>query len=169
MHHKQNIPTPKPNEIEINNPELIALMVDVLTQGKDFRFKATGGSMSPFIRNGDMLQISPLSDKKPGLGQVLAYHNPVTGSLIIHRLVGSSATYMLFRGDSYARNMQEKVSNEDLIGLVTAIEKTSKVSHFSLGIERIPIALLSRYNLLFPIIRILHKIKSFLQVKSINY
>jgi hypothetical protein len=71
----------------ISNRALSELLQAVLDKGMPFRFRAPGFSMSPFIRDGDVITISRLSGDSPGQGTVVAFSQPKTGKLIVHRVV----------------------------------------------------------------------------------
>lgn len=156
-----------PSTVSIPGPDMVGLLEDILAHGADFRFQAAGGSMSPFIRNGDILVISPLAGKEPSLGVVVAFKHPAKGGLVVHRLVGRHQNIWLLRGDSYTSATFDMVPTENLLGQVSWIKHNGKQTRFSLGIERIPIAMLSRSNLLMPILRFLSKIK-WLAIKTFN-
>jgi len=148
-----------PSTVNIPGSDMVGLVQDVLARGADFRFHATGGSMSPFIRNGDILVISPFAGKEPTLGMLVAFQHPAKGGLVVHRLVGRHQNIWLLRGDSYTTAAFDLVPTENLLGQVSWIERNGKQTRFSLGIERIPIAMLSRSNSLIIILRFLSKIK----------
>jgi len=109
------------------------------------RFTATGSSMSPFIRTGDTLKISPLDGKRPVFGLVLAFRSSINRRLMVHRLVAKKDSHWILRSDSYVNRMQNVVPAEALLGVVAHIERSGTPIYFGLGIERVPIVLLSRY------------------------
>lgn len=154
------------NGFNIGNSDLIELIQDVLAQGSVFQFTATGSSMSPFIRSGDTLKIASLDGKRPLLGQVLAFLNPHNQKLMVHRLVAKKDSSWILRGDSYGSQSRDIVPTGSLLGVVTNIERSGTPIHFGLGFERVPIALLSRYHLLLPLMQALRTVKHKLQKKT---
>ena len=62
------------------------LLTAVLARGSLFRFQARGFSMSPFIRDGDVLTLAPAPDRLR-IGDVVAFINPCNQQLSVHRLV----------------------------------------------------------------------------------
>jgi len=55
----------KEAELSISGSTLIELLEAVLSQEASFRFQAKGLSMSPFIKDGDMVTVSPLPPASP--------------------------------------------------------------------------------------------------------
>lgn len=151
------------NGFNIGNADLAELIRDVLAEGSIFQFTATGSSMLPFIRSGDTLKIAALAGKQPVLGQVLAFRSQLNQRLMVHRLVAKEDGKCILRGDSYGKHMRDVVPPQSLLGVVTNIERAGNSIRFGLGFERVPIALLSRFHLLLPLIQILRKAKNKLE------
>lgn len=148
-------------EIGISGPGMAQLLRSVLARGVNFRFTASGSSMIPFIRSEDILLISPVAEAMPAFGQVVAFEHPVSGNLVVHRLVGRRRAGCLLRGDNYAVRDLDTIPNEYILGVVASIERSGATTCLGLGIERIPIALLSRFSLLTPLLRVLSSVKHF--------
>jgi signal peptidase I len=64
-----------------------ALATEVLRTGSALRFRATGGSMHPFIKHGDVLVARPTDGSTVRLGDVVLYRAS-EGRLVVHRVVG---------------------------------------------------------------------------------
>jgi hypothetical protein len=141
--------TKKQDELSLSGAAFIALLRAVLDKGVPFRFRATGFSMSPFIRNGDVLTVSPLSGR-PRLGDVIAFVNQGTGGLAIHRVVGTSAGGCIIRGDNSSRD-DGYVPEANMLGRITKVERNGKKILLGLGPERYLIAFLARKGLLIPL------------------
>jgi signal peptidase I len=133
----------------IPNGKFAALMSAVLLNGTPFRFQASGFSMSPFIKDGDVITISRVNVKKVSLGDVVAFINPVNGSLSVHRVVEHKTNAYLIKGDNSAK-LDSWVGQEQILGRITHVERSEQTIRFSLGPERFLIALFSRYNFLIP-------------------
>ena len=107
--------------------------------------------MAPFIKDGDLVVISPVTDKRPGLGDVAAYPDKITGKLVIHRVVGrivvKNRVWYKIKGDNI---LQEDlpVPCDDLLGYVARLERNEKKVLLGLGPEKWIIVLLSRLCLL---------------------
>ena len=134
------------NEISLSGPALVELLRAVMDKGLPFRFRAKGASMSPFIKDGDVITVSPLSGALPRLGDVVAFTHPNTERLVVHRVVGKKGRYFLLKGDNVSR-VENKVSRKKLLGFVNIVERNSKQVFLGLGPERFLIALLTRIGL----------------------
>lgn len=134
------------------NEKFAELMASVLHTGTPFRFQASGSSMDPFIKNGDMITVTPSSGKRARTGDVVAFLPP-QGRLAVHRVVRNSKEHILVKGDN-SPQPDGWIGQAQILGSVTTIERLSRPVRFGLGSERRIIALLSRYNLLLPSIRL---------------
>jgi hypothetical protein len=138
----------KQDELSLAGTAFTSLLRAVLDKGVSFRFRATGFSMSPFISNGDVLTVSPLSGR-PRLGDVVAFVRQETGGLAIHRVVGTNAWDCLIRGDNSFRD-DGFVPEANILGRITKVERNGKNVLLGLGPERYLIGLLARKGLLIP-------------------
>jgi hypothetical protein len=157
---KPAMPEPNPyllhqDSLAISGPALHGLLTSTLEQGAAFRFQAVGFSMSPFIQDGDVICIEPLRDRSPGLGQVLAFTQPASDRLIVHRLVGQRRTVALLKGDNIPGLGLDLVGWQHLHGQVILIERRGRSLKLGLGPERYLLALLSRLGLLRPLIQLI--------------
>jgi len=75
------------------------LMEAVLEKNVPFRFTASGSSMTPFIRDGDILTISPVS-LRLRRGDVVPFVNPSSNQLMVHRILDVSREGYLIKGDN---------------------------------------------------------------------
>lgn len=140
----------KTEELPLSGSTLLELMRAVLQKGVPFRFRAKGWSMTPFIRNGDVVTVAPLDDK-PRIGEVVAFIHPQANVLIVHRIIGKNGTNFFIQGDSLAARTDGYIPYENLLGKVTSVERDGRVIKLGLGPERWLIALLSRIRLLIPL------------------
>jgi hypothetical protein len=130
-------------------PELVK---EVISKGVECRLQVKGYSMSPFIKDSDVVTISPISDSPPGFGDVIAFIHPRTEKLIIHRVVGKIGDACLVKGEN-ALEPDGLIERNHIIGIITKVERKGKKVFFGLGTERFLIALLTRTNLLLPVLR----------------
>ena len=86
-------------EIPLYSPHLIELMRAVHEKGGVFRFQARGFSMSPFIKNEDVLTIAP-PDSVYETGDVLAFIRPQSQKLAVHRAVARKKDAYFIKGDN---------------------------------------------------------------------
>jgi hypothetical protein len=137
-------------------------MQAVLAKGHRFRFCAMGISMSPFIRNEDVITIAPLSESKTVTGKVVAFINSNSGKLTVHRVIGKQGKACLIQGDNVASQEEGTIQQQDILGCVVSIERAGKRIWLGLGPEGYLIAGLSRLGLLVPFIRRFRLFKCFL-------
>lgn len=140
--------TTRANELPLSGQALLDLMSAVLSKGVPFRFKARGWSMAPFIQDGDVITIAPVENKKPGVGDVVAFTRPDSGNLVVHRIVAKRQNHVLIVGDSIPEHPDGAIPLNNLLGQVTCIRRAQKRIWLGLGPERFLIAWLSRADLL---------------------
>lgn len=119
----------------------------VLAKGAVCRFQVKGHSMSPFIKDGDVVTVSPLFGTAPHLGDVVAFIHPGPDKLVIHRVVGRKDDSCIIIGDN-TFEIDGPVSTGNILGRVTRVERGGKRIIVGLGLERYLIAFLSRSGLL---------------------
>jgi len=138
--------------------ELAELLRATLAKGLPVRFRAKGFSMSPFIKDGDLITLAPLTDRSPRLGDVIAFTQKGTGKLTVHRVVRIKGDTYLIKGDntSGAEGLESK---ESILGLVKSLERNDMRVSLGFGPERFVIALLSRKELLPPLIHCVWRLR----------
>ena len=144
--------------ISVPGTAIAELLQSVLCKGSLFKLQAKGFSMSPFIRDGDVLTISPLSGISPGLGDVAAFIHKGTGVPFIHRVVGRKGNTYLLKGDN-ATEADGLISGSNILGCVRMVERGGLRVFFGLGPERFLIAYLNRRGILLPLIHMLRKLR----------
>ena len=133
------------------------VLKDKLARETSFRFKTTGHSMYPFIREGDSVVVTSLRSKKIHLGDIVAMVHPTSGRLFIHRIIGKDGTYVITKGDNGAC-ADGRIPGQFIFGSVTGIERNGKRLCLGLGPERALIALLSRKEWLHPLFWLLRSL-----------
>jgi hypothetical protein len=131
----------------ISGEELIELMKAVHGKNAPFRFRAGGFSMNPFIKDGDIITISPQGQTPAGRGDIVAFLHPVTGKLLVHRIIGNDGSFMRLRGDN-ATIEDGLVPLPDILGKVIRVERDGEDVCLGLGIEKHIISKLSERSLL---------------------
>ena len=147
----------KGSDLPLSGRGLVDLLRAVLSKGVPVRFQAKGFSMSPFIKNNDVVTISPLQGEQPGLGDIIAFVHPETQGLCIHRIVRNKGGFCVTKGDNRSQT-EESVPIENILGFVTRVERHGKKIFLGLGPERFLIAFLIRRGLLFPLLLPLWKV-----------
>jgi len=122
------------------------LMEAVLEKNVPFRFTARGSSMTPFIRDGDVLIISPVS-LRLRRGDVVPFINPSSNQLMVHRILDVSREGCLIKGDNNSVP-DGRIPASRIIGHVVRVEQGGRPARFGLGPERFLIAWLSKCCLL---------------------
>ncbi len=141
----------KGSELSLSAPALVELLRAVLDKGAPVRFRAKGFSMSPFIKNEDVVTLSPLQNTSPGVGDVIAFVLQGIDKLCVHRVVGKKGDFYVTKGDNTSE-ADESVPRENILGFVTRVERDGKEVFLGLGPERFLIAFLGRRGLLLPLI-----------------
>jgi len=153
----------KADQLSITGPALVELLRAVLAKGASFRFQARGFSMSPFIRDGDIVTLFSITGARLCLGDIVAFVRSDTERLVIHRVVGKKGYAFSIMGD-YSHTTDGLVSNRNILGRVVKVERNGEMISFGLGRERILIAFLTRnglflrfmlpaWRLIYPIVR----------------
>ncbi|MFC1807727.1 S24/S26 family peptidase [Candidatus Omnitrophota bacterium] len=120
---------------------------EVLSKNAQFRFKAKGYSMSPFVRGGDVLTISPVDKRTISIGDIVAFVRDKRASVAIHRVVGVKRGHYFIQGDNTS-SASELILRKNILGRVIHIERDNKKVLLGLGPERYLIALLNRIGIL---------------------
>lgn len=141
----------KGSDVSLSGRALVELLQAVLQKGVPARFQAKGFSMAPFIKNEDVVTISPLKQKRPGLGDIIAFVHAEKGGLCVHRIVHKKDGLYVTRGDNRSET-DERVPRENILGFVTGVERDGSRVFLGLGPERLLIALLGWRRLLFPLL-----------------
>lgn len=116
------------SEIQLNRHEFESLASEILADGKILRFRANGFSMSPFIRDGDIIDVQPDSAERIRKGDIiLCRYEP--DRLLAHRVVqidgeGSKSKYII-QGDALYQP-DGIISSEQVLGRVVAIRHDGK-------------------------------------------
>ena len=134
-------------ELRLPNADLLGLLSDVLAKGVPFRFLAAGYSMSPFIRDGDVITIKPRTDTNLRNGAVAAYVRPKDGHLAVHRIVGRTEAGFALKGD-HEPVSDYPVTASEILGVVDRVERSGRRIRLGLGAGKGWIAFLSARGLI---------------------
>lgn len=101
--------------------------------------------MSPFIKDGDVITVSPLLDTSLRIGDVVAFIHPKMKKIVIHRTVGKRGDSLLVKGDNTS-DVDGFLPKAKILGYVNTVERDGKAVYLGLGPDRALIALLSRWK-----------------------
>ncbi|MCS6950545.1 MAG: S24/S26 family peptidase [bacterium] len=96
-------------------------LLERLHAGETVWLKAQGGSMSPLIREGDVLEIVPSLRIRPGM--VVLVNTP--WGVRCHRVVSVENGQIVLRGDTL--EAEERVLREQVVGTVRTVWRGKKV------------------------------------------
>lgn len=93
---------------------------ELLAAGYSIRFRAAGDSMHPTIRNGEIVEVTPLGGRTPRVGEVVLVK--AMRGLTAHRIVRVGDGSLVLRGDNSVSNDPE-LGFPALIGTVSGVER----------------------------------------------
>ena len=101
------------------------LWCQALVNGHTMRYRALGGSMSPFIKNGSILTIKP--GGRAFIGDVILYRsgNGMIAHRVIRRKDFDEGTFLVTKGDNL-RHPDALVTPSDILGKVVRMESNGK-------------------------------------------
>jgi len=114
--------------MKVSTADFIDVGRDILERGKSLRFQARGRSMQPFIRDGDVLEVEPVEAAAVRFADVIFYHVDKAHAVahrVIRRSLQDGLPVFIARGDAQT-GRGEKVSCDQLLGRVSAIERNGK-------------------------------------------
>jgi hypothetical protein len=141
------------HDVIIDNEAVAGLLTDALRAGHSFSFRAGGFSMSPFIKDGDQITVSPFGNRPPGRGDIVAFLDTSQKGLTVHRIIKRQGIDFIMKGDN-TRAADMPVSDSKLLGRVTGIRRRNRERYLGLGSERGLLAALSRAGILMPLMRL---------------
>ncbi len=141
-------------EILLSSEDAGALLISSCKKGMMFKFRATGGSMAPFISHNSLVTVFPYLEKEPETGDMAALIHPVTKKLILHRIIDKKNKKYLFKGDNI--NIADGWFNkENVYGYVKNVTKYEKILPY---VPKKFLSCLSRKGILTPFLK---KIRTF--------
>ncbi len=101
----------------------VELIRAVLDKGADFRLRAAGRSMYPFLLDGDILTLRRVPATQLKIGDIVAIPHPLRGNLIIHRIVAARNGSVKTKGD-FNLASDGWVLRSDVLGRVIRVERS---------------------------------------------
>jgi len=115
----------KDNGISLSAQVVMELIEAVHEKNASFRFQAKGFSMTPAIRDGDVITVSPLGDVMPRRGDVVAFRHPDQPRMLVHRVLHSREKRYYIKGDN-APEGDGWIPAENILGLITKVERRGR-------------------------------------------
>lgn len=153
-------------EIPLSTPMVMELIEAVHEKGASFRFQAKGYSMTPAIRNGDVITVSPLKDIMPRRGDVLAFRHPERPQMLVHRVLHTMARKFFIKGDN-CPEADGWIPAENILGLISKVERQGRARFWPN--RSAPSSWVNSYLLLYPLwppmrrvlVRVWRRLRSF--------
>jgi len=111
---------------------LLDLTTELLSQGATVRFRPSGRSMYPSIREGELITVEPVKPRDVKLADIVLYRSE--RGLIAHRVVGSSPTQssvlsphhsLLLKGDA-SLCCDQPVAAQQILGRVVRVQRNGR-------------------------------------------
>jgi hypothetical protein len=140
----------------IDEISLANVIQAILGLGASLPLQAGGCSMAPFIKDGDILTLSPSPRRKPGIGDVIACRLPKGNKLVIHRVIRVFKDRCLIRGD-YCSEPDGWIPATHILAVVSSIDRDGNKTNHGIGPAKALIAFLSASNILYPLLCFLYR------------
>lgn len=111
--------------ISLSAPVIMELIEAVHEKGAPFRFKANGYSMTPAIRNGDIITVSPLEKLSLKRGDVVAFRHPERPQMVVHRVLTKRKNSFFISGDNLPQ-ADGWIPAANILGVITCVERDGK-------------------------------------------
>ena len=111
---------------------LLDLTAELLSRGTTVRFRPSGRSMYPSIREGELITVEPVAARDVKRGDIVLYRSE--RGLLAHRVVGSSPTQssvlspqssLLLKGDA-SLSCDQPVAAQQILGRVVGVERNGR-------------------------------------------
>ena len=122
--------------------------------------------MSPFIKDKDVITLSPCSTTAPQKGDVVGVIEPDTGKLVVHRIVGMDNGRYRIKGDRVKTTEAGSFGSDHICGRITRVERDGKPVWFGGGGGKRAIAVLSQMPLMMRLIAKVMGLKRRIEVRG---
>jgi signal peptidase len=117
----------------------VKLTADLLRLGHGVRFRATGESMHPTIREGETITVTPVAPSAVRIADIILYQTEK--SIIAHRVVGTperngAMRAFRVRGDA-SNDRDEPVAEDQVLGKVVSVERGGRRIDLGRGTIRV--------------------------------
>lgn len=116
----------KKDAVSLPSSVVMELIQAVHEKGVSCRFKAKGYSMTPSIRDGDVITVSPLKDISPRRGDVVVFRHPERPQQMhVHRVLYAKNKKYYIRGDN-CPDSDGWIQIEHILGRISRVERKGK-------------------------------------------
>jgi len=132
-------------ELRLSGDGFRDLVWAILAKGKPVRFQVRGFSMSPFLREGDVVTLRPVGERPLCRGDIAAFFDSSSGKMAVHRIVSADrkSGRFLFKGDN-SPAADGFVDASDIYGIIGRVERRGKTVRLGIGPGRGIVAWLSQ-------------------------
>lgn len=116
----------------LSSEDFIDLAKALLRRGQPLRFRATGASMEPSIRSGDLLTVDPIDAQALRPGDVVLYQSERGPR--VHRMVGQVGATFRLQGDAPGC-LVEEVPVAEVLGRVALVERGGRPIRLDRGMQ----------------------------------
>lgn len=124
-------------ELQCRGTEFYDLGKELVESGLSLRFAVHGRSMFPFLRDGDVIQVTPTSLEELRKGDIIFYRSG--DRLLAHRVVGFVTTVggrcARARGDAFLQE-DPPIAGVDLIGSVETVSRLHRGKWRQMSLSR---------------------------------
>lgn len=127
----------KTEMLNLKREDFASIAYGVLGREKVLRFEAKGASMAPFIKDGDILEVTPVNGEEIRVGDVIFYHvggKHTVAHRVIKRITENGKVVFLAKGDSNT-DEGEEVRPEQIMGIVRTIERKGRKIRINYGLN----------------------------------
>jgi len=164
MANSSNTYSERRETLLISSGDVAEMIRCLMAKKSPIKIQAGGWSMDPFIRDQDVLTIAPLSRDMIKLGEIVAFKvqkKDKSFRLGMHRVVQVlDRENYLIKGDNTSPDPDGIVPRNQILGKVIKIERNNKTIRLGVSQGGGVLALLSKHNLLVPLITFMKKLKS---------
>jgi len=114
-------------EVSISAPDLLELATEILGRGERLRFRAFGFSMTPFICDGDLIEVEPIALDQVATGDILLLRDS-QGGLLVHRVICRhlKRPWLLTKGDALS-GPDKPAQADQILGRVAALHRDGRL------------------------------------------
>ncbi len=128
------------------------LFINLLREGHVILSLAVGASMSPSIKKGELLIVTPIALEEAEIGEIVAFRRDESQSVLTtHRVIQKGKErgqrYIITKGDRNPYRDFPLLSSQELLGKVTGIERNGQVISLESPFYRIRGFLMARLSL----------------------